>query len=456
LLTKRIHFLKHLEKRFKSPIPQSIVVGLEGFSRNDITYSRGYRDSAEIIWYDFKEQALDLIHDVDIWGNMDNFKGTINPVNPFSGHSPRSDGLLDEVVDGAWYKRSFEECQAISGNEDFLMLGVIMYCDKTGTDVYQRSGLEPLSFTFTIFNRECRYQSKAWRVLGYIPDLEMKSSAYKSKQRGGGEFGKGRPCRNHHTCLGKILESFKKNQGLFEPIREWVRIGDYVKKVRLFFPLAFIIGDSQSQDKMCGHYLAYGNVSRVCRACNVSPEQLDDPEHECTFLDMAEINAKCVLALGLYKPDEYGIGEDLEGKTEEDIKELRAIAHKNLIELSQHMHINAFHDVWLGSTSCGLLECLPHDMMHAFLHGVLMYVIEVIISPLNPTEKFQLDTIVDEIIVPVRSSMKKTYPRCSFTYGVTNLNLITADERAGVAFVLALVAASKPGSKMLRKAADRI
>ncbi len=169
---------------------------------------------------------------------------------------------------------------------------------------------------------------------------------------------------------------------------------------------------------------------------------------------MAEINAKCVLALGLYKPDEYGIGEDLEGKNEEDLKELRAIAHKNLNELSQHMHINAFHDVWLGSTSCGLLECLPHDlleclphdMMHAFLHGVLMYVIEVIISPLNPTEKFQLDTIVDEIIVPVRSSMKKTYPRCSFTYGVTNLNLITADERAGVAFVLALVAASKPGS----------
>jgi len=35
LLSKRIHFLKHLEKCFKSPIPQSIVVGLEGC--NDIT-----------------------------------------------------------------------------------------------------------------------------------------------------------------------------------------------------------------------------------------------------------------------------------------------------------------------------------------------------------------------------------------------------------------------------------
>jgi len=59
---------------------------------------------------------------------------------------------------------------------------VLSCIDKTGTDVYQRAGLEHLSFTFTIFNRECHYKSEAWRVLGYIPDLEMKSSAYKAKQ----------------------------------------------------------------------------------------------------------------------------------------------------------------------------------------------------------------------------------------------------------------------------------
>jgi len=74
-LRTRIHFLKHLENHFKSPIPQSIIVGLEGFSSNDIQYSRGLRDTVEIIWYDFKEQALDLIHDIEIWGNLDNFKG---------------------------------------------------------------------------------------------------------------------------------------------------------------------------------------------------------------------------------------------------------------------------------------------------------------------------------------------------------------------------------------------
>ncbi len=79
-----------------------LVTGLEGFSSNDINYSCGFQDSAEIICYDFKEQAIDLIQDIDLWGNIDNFIGTVDPENPLSGKSPRKDGLLDEIVDGAW------------------------------------------------------------------------------------------------------------------------------------------------------------------------------------------------------------------------------------------------------------------------------------------------------------------------------------------------------------------
>jgi len=139
-LLKQKNFLKHLEKRFISPVPQSIVVRLEGFSSNDILYSRSYRDSAEIIWYDFQKQAMDLINDVSIWGNLDNFRGTIDPNYPFPAKPPRQDGLLDEVVDGNWYKKTYEECQAIAGDDNFLILGVILYCDKTGTNVYQRAG----------------------------------------------------------------------------------------------------------------------------------------------------------------------------------------------------------------------------------------------------------------------------------------------------------------------------
>jgi len=53
---------------------------------------------------------------------MDNFIGTVDPNDPFSGKSPRQDGLLDEIVDGAWYKNTYEECKAIAGDEHFLIL----------------------------------------------------------------------------------------------------------------------------------------------------------------------------------------------------------------------------------------------------------------------------------------------------------------------------------------------
>jgi len=48
-----------------------------------------------------------------------------------------------------------------------------------------------------------------------------------------------------------------------------------------YFPVAFVIGDSQSQDKMCGRYLAYANVTRLCHACYVTPDESDDPFHKC-------------------------------------------------------------------------------------------------------------------------------------------------------------------------------
>ena len=71
--------------------------------------------------------------------------------------------------------------------------------------------------------------------------------------------------------------------------------------------------------------------------------------------------------------------------TKEQLKQKQQTKQQELQALSQHIHCNAFENVWLGSNTYGLLESLPHDMMHAFLHGVLMYVLEVM-SPLNPSE----------------------------------------------------------------------
>ena len=53
-----------------------------------------------------------------------------------------------------------------------------------------------------------------------------------------------------------------------------------------------MIGDSLSQDRMCGHYLAYANIPRLCHACNVTLEESEDPNHACNFFKYGKHQSK--------------------------------------------------------------------------------------------------------------------------------------------------------------------
>jgi len=186
------------------------------------------------VYYNFLDQVHDLLNDISIWGVESNFEGTVDMNNPFSNNTFRNDGFIDEVNDGHWYRQTNEECKRLAGDEPYIVLPVIGYIDKTGTDVNQRNKLEPFMFTLSILNRKCRYWSNSWRVLGYMPDLEHKSSAAIVRGRSG-FVGKGRTARNYHCCLSVIMQSFINNQGKDVPIYANVHIGNYVSR-RCCFP----------------------------------------------------------------------------------------------------------------------------------------------------------------------------------------------------------------------------
>ncbi len=62
---------------------------------------------------------------------------------------------------------------------------------------------------------------------------------------------------------------------------------------------------------MCGRYLVYANVPRICRASDVIPEECDDE-----FLSMSDVQQLCLAGMQLYNPEEYDIGIDLGRFTE--------------------------------------------------------------------------------------------------------------------------------------------
>jgi len=94
----------------------------------------------------------------------------------------------------------------------------------------------------------------------------------------------------------------------------------------------------------------------------------------------------------------------------------------------------------------GITSATQTDLMHAFCHGVLVYIIKILIAPLNNQEKSKLDTICTEMFRYLKSNQKKEYPCYMFTKGITNLSLLTASEWVGVAFLFLMFTISSHGN----------
>jgi len=87
---------------------------------------------------------------------------------------------------------------------------------------------------------------------------------------------------------------------------------------------------------------------------------------------------------------------------------------------------------------------MPTDLMHAYCHGVLVYMIKILIAPLNNQEKCELDMITTAMFQNLKSNQQSEYPCYMFTK-ITNLTLLTAAEWVGVAFLLSMFTISSRG-----------
>jgi len=57
------------------------------------------------------------------------------------------------------------------------------------------------------------------------------------------------------------------------------------------------------------------------------------------------------------------------------------------------MHNSAFCNVWFGQNSNGITSATPMHLMHTYCHGVLVYIIKILLAPLSNQKKSELDVI---------------------------------------------------------------
>ena len=147
-----------------------------------------------------------------------------------------------------------------------ILCELILFIDKTHLDVKGRHTVEPVMFTLGIFNRSFRNQHRAWRPLGFIPNIDSIAPHATADQK---QEDKGHSLR----ILLSEMVSHQTVGGL-----DWqFTIGEKGIKARLQIPVNTVMGDGVGFEWLLGKVANKGGIGeggRLCRQCDVKFDEL--------------------------------------------------------------------------------------------------------------------------------------------------------------------------------------
>ena len=466
-VTQRKPFFQRVHKALKIQQPEEVLVTLADQSVVSV-----YRfDIQEQLQRHLLSRAFSDIEKMDFY-SLDDLWGTEWP----KPNSPRPQHT--SLIDSTWYHRTAESRSDLLETGHYCLHPLVLYIDKTGTDSMQKATLEPLVCTSANLNQQSRQDTKNWFVLGYIPNLELSSSALRTGAQ------QGQSTRDYHSCIRILLEPLKRLQQEMPVMIH--RRGEFnVREYKTIFPISTIIGDNLSQDRLCAKLNNKGPTSvRMTRACLTSFCDCNIIPHKCTRvpaylverLSMASIGSCCNLALvggepkrGIFDgqpslppspnyPATVTFLQQYEGVRPRggsllnlgDIKALAALrltVAGDILKkcLGSHRVVNAFQGMDLGHNSC-IHTATVADIMHSVEEGIIKYVVQLLIEPMTPSEKGQLDAAVTAMFAlngRNRSGERDQYPRVCFRRGFSSLKVVTADEHVGQLFVISILLQTK-------------
>ena len=433
------------------------------------------RYSVNIIAFSVRDGVLDLLDDMDIFGEMNNLMVNPPPDNPFAPYQNRSNFSAD-VLDGTWYSETVQNLLQLDPTKkpfvpglDFLV-PLILYMDKTGNDINQRYPLEPVIFTLAIIKRFLRNYTRSWRLAGYIPDLESKSAAEMAQNR---RRNPGATSQSYHLALGFILRGLALVQE--EGIVTWLRLGNYQKRVRLRIEVAFVMGDGKSADMLTCRVPSHHESRRISRCCRTVQADCDRVLHKCEYIERGDVPANAPIKANLQKlfqavgmapkeieekmPSLLPAVEQEGGVEEEDRPEgnrgaaFRELVVETLNKESFHPAPNAFLNcgISFGGDPRSIWGANPIDLMHAFQSGIVKYVVKMAMDKLSIGKQVKLDKLVHRLFGSLRCRERTNgYPRTNFSKGFSKVSLITSNEWMGKLFVLFLLLRTKLGGPIFR------
>jgi hypothetical protein len=109
---------------------------------------------------------ISLLSDPSVM-NKKNFSEGNNVLTGKVDNHPANNKYGKVHTGDAWLPARDRYCQ----NKTGMPVGLIVFGDKSHTDLHGALSLTPIIFTLTLFNHAAQNDSKFWRPIGYIPNL---------------------------------------------------------------------------------------------------------------------------------------------------------------------------------------------------------------------------------------------------------------------------------------------
>jgi len=369
--------------------------------------------------FDTKAMILDILTDSSLM-NESNFAegydvltGAVDPNNP---HNSK----YGEVHTGdAWEPAKSRYCHPNDTGLPSMPVALIVFGDKSHTDLHGTLALTPVIFTLTLFNRAARNNTKFWRPMGYIPNLSaQKGVADKRLTRD--------KLQDEHTCLAAIFKSLCNinREGGFN-------LFIFGREVRVKVWIHYFIGDTEGNNKWLGQYP--GNregVQRPYRDCKCSFDKLELSNPRCQYIRLEDIRE----GRKRKRDDDDGGVSFFKSISRYDIR--NALLHPHL-PLSDNIH--------------GPFKMMPPELLHTSGSGLIMYMFASLRDQLGAGKGRdiidQQHLLVSKII---QHQSERDFPRGSTRNGLIDGTKCQSSERKGNLFRLLIIACRTTGRKILQ------
>jgi hypothetical protein len=124
----------------------------------------------EVVRFSFLEMLHDLLSSTK-FQDIDNLCANRDKSSRFGKFTPTSAEDCSEIMARDWANDTFESLEDFDPDNDFF-LPLVLFGDKTGTNINQWYPLEPWMSTTPVLHRHARESAESWRHLGFIPSLD--------------------------------------------------------------------------------------------------------------------------------------------------------------------------------------------------------------------------------------------------------------------------------------------